>query len=64
MASELLPKQRAEARKLGLQAVAGWGVMALLAFKASGILAALAAGVAVWLTVRWFRYRASWGMRF
>lgn len=61
---ELLPKQRKEAAKLGWQAVAGWGVSGLLLWKAGVLLGILGIAAAVWLTLRWFKYRASWGMRF
>lgn len=62
---ELLPKQRAEAARMGWMAVAGWagtGIVVLVVHKV--LLGLLGAGVAVWLTWRWFKFRASWGMRF
>lgn len=62
----LMSKQRAEARKRGWLAVAGWGVTGLFATWgwAWAIPALFAAGGAAWLTRRWFQYRAEWGMRF
>lgn len=64
MANGLLPKQHAQAQRMGWLAVGGWGLSALLFVKASSFLAIIAIGAAVYLTVRWFRFRASWGMRF
>lgn len=61
---ELLPKQRAEAARLGWMAVAGWGGSVLLFLVKMKLLAVFGAGAAVWLTWRWFKFRASWGMRF
>lgn len=62
---DLLPKQRAEAARLGWLAVAGWGGTGLVLFFVKvKLLALIGAAAAVWLTWRWFKYRASWGMRF
>lgn len=65
MGYDLLPKQRAEASRKGWMAVGGWAASgAALVLVHSWLLAGIAAAVAVWLTIGWFRYRASWGMRF
>ncbi|MBM4344526.1 MAG: hypothetical protein FJ100_14265 [Deltaproteobacteria bacterium] len=64
MGGELLSGPRAQARKLGWQALAGWGATGLLAVKGWWFVGLVGAGVAVWLTLRWFRHRATWGMRF
>ncbi len=62
---ELLPKQRAEAARLGWMAVLGWaGGGAAFFLVHSLLLTLVAAGVASWLTWRWFMFRAKWGMRF
>lgn len=61
---ELLPKQRAEAARRGWMAVAGWGGTGLLWMIKLKFLALVGIGAAVWLTWRWFKYRATWGMRF
>lgn len=50
---------------MGWLAVGGWaatGVIAVVLHKLLLIL--VGAGVATWLTWRWFKFRASWGMRF
>jgi hypothetical protein len=62
----LLPKQRTEARKRGWQALGAWGVAGLLGTWgwAWAFPALVAAGAAVWLTRRWFQFRAQWGLRF
>ncbi len=62
---ELLPKQRAEAARMGWTAVAAWagtGLAVLVIHKI--VVGLIGAGVAAWLTWRWFKFRASWGMRF
>lgn len=64
MGNELLPRQRKEAAALGWQAIGGWALSGLVFWKIGLILGAVAVGAAVWLTARWFRFRASWGMRF
>ena len=64
MGNELLPRQRKEAAALGWQAVGGWVVGGLLAWKTGVILGGIGVAVAVYLTLRWFRFRATWGMRF
>lgn len=62
---ELLPKQRAEAARLGWTAVLGWaGSGAAFLFLHSLLLTLVVAGVASWLTWRWFMFRAKWGLRF
>ena len=65
MANELLPKQRQEARRQGMIAVGAWALAGVIFFVKVAFLFKLGAiGVAVYLTQRWFRYRAGWGMRF
>jgi len=62
---EMLSTQKAEARKLGWQAVAGWALTVLLVWEHWSIILVVAGGaLAVWLTRRWFAFRAKWGMRF
>ncbi|MSP93031.1 MAG: hypothetical protein EXR79_14725 [Myxococcales bacterium] len=64
MAGGPLSTQKAEAARRGWIAVVGWALTPILVVKAGWILGLVAAGVAVWLTSRWFKYRAEWGMRF
>ena len=62
---ELLPKQRSEAARLGWTAVLGWAGSGLgLYWPHSLPLTLIVAGIATWLTWRWFSYRAKWGLRF
>lgn len=64
MAGGPLSTQKAEAARRGWMAVAGWALTPILAWKAGWLLGILAVAGAVWLTSRWFKYRAEWGMRF
>lgn len=64
MGSELLPKQRAEASRRGWMAVGGFGLTTAFLFNSMWFMGFLALAGAVWLTRRWFQYRAQWGMRF
>ena len=60
-----LAKQRSEATRKGALALAGWGGTVLLFWMTRGwFLPVVGIGVSVWLTWRWFSYRAKWGMRF
>lgn len=62
---ELLPRQRAQARRKGWMAVGGWAVTVLLGMNgAPWWLIAPVLVVAGWLTRVWFLYRAQWGLRF
>lgn len=65
----MLSKPKAEARKRGLMAAAGWGATGLFGLLAlfstwSWFWPFAGAGASCWLTWRWFRHRAEWGMRF
>lgn len=64
MGTQLLPKQRAEARTKGWLAVGGWALAGLFIFKWWLFGAFLAIAGAGFLTWRWFSFRAKWGMRF
>jgi hypothetical protein len=64
-----LSKPKAEARRKGLMAAAGWATTGLFGLAAlvstwSWFWPLAGAGVSGWLTWRWFRHRATWGMRF
>lgn len=61
---ELMQTQKATAARRGWMAVGGWAVTGW-ALVGGHVFFGLALGAAaVWLTRRWFNYRASWGMRF
>lgn len=65
----LLSKPKAEARRKGTWAALSWaatggfGAMALLSTW-SWLLPIVGAGISGWLTWRWFKHRAEWGLRF
>jgi hypothetical protein len=65
----MLTKQKDEAAKRGRQAGLAWIITGAVAgatlFGAgSWLLTAVGVGVSGYLTRRWFRYRAEWGLRF
>ncbi|HEY5449006.1 MAG TPA: hypothetical protein VIQ54_09655 [Polyangia bacterium] len=63
--SELMTRERGEAKKKGMYAAAAWGgtvVLGVVGLPALGIVAA--AGGAGYLTWKWFVYRAKHGIRF
>jgi hypothetical protein len=64
MAGGPLSTQKSEAARRGWLAVAGWALTPILLWKAGLIVGIVVAAVSVWLTKRWFDYRAQWGMRF
>ncbi len=64
-----LSKQKDEAGRLGRRAGLGWLVTLGLggwAVIGSGslLLFLVGGGVSSWLTLKWFRFRGTWGMRF
>ncbi len=61
---ELMAQQKATAARRGWIAVAGW-VGTVWALVGGHLFLGLAGvGLAIFLTRRWFQYRAQWGMRF
>jgi hypothetical protein len=63
--SELMTRERGEAKKKGMYAAAAWGgtvVLGVVGLPVVGIVAA--AGGAGYLTWKWFLYRAKHGIRF
>jgi len=64
MTQSLMSRDRAEAKKKGLFALSAWagsGVLFIYHFPIFGL---LAVGGAIYLTYRWFMFRAKRGMRF
>lgn len=61
---ELMTQQKQTAARRGWLAIAGWIGTGWAAIGGHFMLAVLVAGVAVFLTRRWWQYRAQWGMRF
>jgi hypothetical protein len=64
MTQSLMSQDRAEARKKGWIALSGWAGSGVLVWYHFPFLGLLAAGGAVYLTYRWFMFRAKRGMRF
>ena len=61
----LISRDKSEAKKKGIYAVAAWGGTGLLfATAGPGILAVAGAAGAGYLTWKWFAFRAKRGMRF
>lgn len=64
MTQSLMARDRAEAKKKGLVAIATWAGAAMLFVLHWPVLGLLAVGGAMTLTYRWFMFRAKRGMRF
>jgi hypothetical protein len=64
MTQSLISQDRAEAKKKGLFALSAWTGAGVLFFYHAPILGLLSAGGAIYLTYRWFMFRAKRGMRF
>jgi len=62
--SELMTRERGEAKKKGMYAAGAWGGTVLLGVAASPVLWIPAAAGAGYLTWKWFLYRAKRGIRF
>jgi hypothetical protein len=62
--NSLIERDKAEARKKGAYAAVAWGGTVLLGIGAGAVLWVPAAGVASYLTYKWFMFRAKRGMRF
>ena len=63
MTQDLMSRDKAEARKKGLFALSAWVVTGILVFS-HPLFGLATAGVAGYLTYRWFMFRAKRGMRF
>jgi len=63
MTQSLMSQDRAEAKKKGLFALSAWTGAGVLFFYHAPILGLLTVGGAVYLTYRWFMFRAKRGMR-
>jgi len=64
MTQSLMSRDKAEAKKKGLVALSAWTGAGVLFFYHAPMLGLLTVGGAVYLTYRWFMYRAKRGMRF
>jgi hypothetical protein len=65
MSQSLMSRDKLEAKKKGLFALSAWtGAGILFLFYHSALLGLLTVGGAVYLTYRWFMFRAKRGMRF
>ena len=64
MTQSLMARDRAEAKKKGLFALSAWIGSGVLLSVHAPFLALAAAGGGVYLTYRWFMFRAKRGMRF
>jgi hypothetical protein len=64
MSTSLVARDKSEAKKKGIFAGAAWGGTVLLLVGGFPILGTAAAGGAVFLTYKWFMFRAKRGMRF
>jgi hypothetical protein len=64
MTQTLMSRDQAEAKKKGWIAVAGWAGSGALFFLHFPILGVVGIGASVYLTYRWFIFRAKRGMRF
>jgi hypothetical protein len=64
MTTSLMARDKSEAKKKGYLALGAWGGSALLLVVNWPLTAAAAGAGAVYLTYKWFAYRAKRGMRF
>jgi hypothetical protein len=64
MSTSLIERDKSEAKKKGAYAAVAWGGTVLLGIGTSAVLWVPAAGVAGFLTWKWFMFRAKRGMRF
>lgn len=61
---EMMVQQKQTAARRGWLAVAGWAGTGWMLFNGYFFFGVLGVALAVFLTRRWFQYRAQWGMRF
>jgi hypothetical protein len=64
MTQSLMARDKAEARKKGLYALSAWVGSGILLVYHWPLLGLIAAGGGLFLTYRWFMFRAKRGMRF
>jgi threonine/homoserine/homoserine lactone efflux protein len=64
MSQSLMSRDRMEARKKGLYALSAYAGAGVLFLYHAPLLGLLTVGGAVYLTYRWFMFRAKRGMRF
>ena len=64
MADQPLTKQKKDARKKGLAALGTAATTAMFMTMMSSYFAILGVPATIYMTYRWFKYRAEWGMRF
>ena len=64
MSQSLMSRDRSEAKKKGLFALSAWAGAGVLFFYHAPFLGLLTVVGAVYLTYRWFMFRAKRGMRF
>jgi len=64
MTQTLMARDKAEAKKKGLYALSAWIGSGALFFMHAPYLGLFAVGGGVYLTYRWFMFRARHGMRF
>ena len=64
MTQSLMSRDKAEAKKKGYLALSAWAGSGVLVFYHWPLLGLAAAGGAVYLTYKWFMFRAKRGMRF
>jgi hypothetical protein len=62
--SSLILRDKSIAKKKGMYALGAWGGSAVLLTMGTPFLGVAAAGVASFLTYKWFVFRAKRGMRF
>jgi hypothetical protein len=63
MTQTLMARDKAEAKKKGMLAVSAWGGSGLLFFLHWPILGLLGVAGSLYMTYRWFMFRAKRGMR-
>jgi threonine/homoserine/homoserine lactone efflux protein len=64
MTQSLMARDKGDARKKGLYALSAWVGSGVLFFYSHPIFGLLAVGGGLYLTYRWFMFRAKRGMRF